>query len=112
MYKQKCLYSILGLAKNCTTKDIRRSYRILALKYHPDKQEKENKEITEKFHEVQHAYSILRDANKRKKYDKTGSTERSSSEYVNIEAEDIEAFAKTYPGSEEEKVDLKELFEK
>eukprot|EP01054_Gregarina_sp_Poly1_P008741 Gregarina_sp_Poly_1__8740@NODE_522_length_7737_cov_43_131421_g404_i2_p2_GENE_NODE_522_length_7737_cov_43_131421_g404_i2NODE_522_length_7737_cov_43_131421_g404_i2_p2_ORF_typecomplete_len228_score44_65DnaJ/PF00226_31/5_1e22DUF592/PF04574_13/2_4e02DUF592/PF04574_13/0_1SMBP/PF16785_5/8_9e02SMBP/PF16785_5/0_29SPAM/PF02090_15/35SPAM/PF02090_15/0_43Noelin1/PF12308_8/1_4e02Noelin1/PF12308_8/1_8SHE3/PF17078_5/21SHE3/PF17078_5/1_9Glyco_hydro_4C/PF11975_8/6_4AAA_15/PF13175_6/5_9TTKRSYEDQ/PF10212_9/6_6TTKRS len=111
MYKQKCLYSILGLAKNCTTKDIRRSYRILALKYHPDKQEKENKEITEKFHEVQHAYSILRDANKRKKYDKTGSTERSSSEYVNIEAEDIEAFAKTYPGSEEEKVDLKELFE-
>ncbi|XP_029935817.1 dnaJ homolog subfamily C member 5 [Myripristis murdjan] len=65
------LYSVLGLEKTCTQEDIRRSYRKLALKYHPDKNP-EDPNAANKFNVVQHAYSVLSDANKRKVYDQYG----------------------------------------
>jgi DnaJ-class molecular chaperone len=63
-------YNILELSKTATKDEIKKSYRKLAFKYHPDKNQNEEKEECEKkFKEVSEAYSILYDDNKRKSYD-------------------------------------------
>ncbi|NP_001015988.1 uncharacterized protein LOC548742 [Xenopus tropicalis] len=66
------LYHVLGLDKNATTDDIKRCYRKLALKYHPDKNP-DNPEASEKFKEINNAHGILSDGTKRNIYDKYGS---------------------------------------
>ncbi len=64
-------YSILGIQKNASPEDIKKAYRELALKYHPDR----NKEKTaeEKFKKINEAYAVLSDLEKRKRYDMMGS---------------------------------------
>ncbi|KAL9902681.1 dnaJ homolog subfamily C member 5 homolog isoform X3 [Glossina fuscipes] len=66
------LYEILGLPKTATAEDIKKTYRKLALKYHPDKNP-DNAEAAEKFKEVNRAHSILSDQTKRNIYDNYGS---------------------------------------
>ncbi|KAG8131580.1 hypothetical protein E2320_009499 [Naja naja] len=61
-----------GLDKNATSDDIKKSYRKLALKYHPDKNP-DNPEAADKFKEINNAHAILTDATKRNIYDKYGS---------------------------------------
>lgn len=63
------LYASLELTKDATTDDIKKAYRRLAIKYHPDKPGGDE----EKFKEISHAYQILSDEEKRKKYDLYGS---------------------------------------
>jgi DnaJ-class molecular chaperone len=63
------LYEILEVNKNCTTDDIKQSYKRLVLKYHPDKNLSNIEEVTKKFTEIQKAYEILKDPIQRKKYD-------------------------------------------
>lgn len=65
------LYEILGLAKNASQDDIRKAYRKLAMKYHPDRNP-DSKEAEEKFKEVKEAYEILYDEEKRSAYDRFG----------------------------------------
>lgn len=60
-------YDILQLKQNATTNDIKKSFRILALKYHPDKNK--SKESQEKFLKIVEAYEVLSDENSRRKYD-------------------------------------------
>ncbi|MBK8983122.1 MAG: DnaJ domain-containing protein [Ignavibacteria bacterium] len=67
----KDYYKILGVSKNATQDEIKKSYRKLALKYHPDKN-KDNKEAEDKFKELNEANEVLRDKDKRKKYDELG----------------------------------------
>lgn len=67
----KDYYKILGVSKNATQDEIKKAYRKLAVKYHPDKT-KGNKQAEEKFKEVGEAYAVLRDPEKRKKYDQLG----------------------------------------
>jgi curved DNA-binding protein len=67
----KDYYSILGVAKEATDDDIRKAYRKLALRYHPDKT-KGDKAANEKFMEINEANQVLSDADKRKKYDQFG----------------------------------------
>jgi DnaJ-class molecular chaperone len=62
------LYSILGIDKTANSEDIRRAYKQLALKLHPDK----NPENPEAFKEVSRAYAILSDPDKKQLYDATG----------------------------------------
>ena len=64
-------YTILGLQKNANDNEIKKAYRKLAMKYHPDKNP-DNKEAEEKFKEISEAYSVLSDPEKRKIYDKYG----------------------------------------
>ncbi|XP_027197007.2 cysteine string protein [Dermatophagoides pteronyssinus] len=66
------LYIILGIEKTSTPEEIKRTYRKLALKYHPDKNPN-NPEAAEKFKDINRAHSILSDENKRKLYDNYGS---------------------------------------
>ena len=63
-------YKILGVEKNADQKEIKKAYRKLALKYHPDKNPSKNAE--EKFKEISEAYAVLSDNNKRKMYDTYG----------------------------------------
>jgi molecular chaperone DnaJ len=64
-------YEILGLGKNATDAEIKKAYRKMALKYHPDKNP-DNKEAEEHFKEAAEAYEVLSDQNKRSRYDQFG----------------------------------------
>lgn len=69
----KNYYEILGISKNASEDDIKKAYRKLSIKWHPDKwadkSEKEQKEAEEKFKEISEAYNVLSDKDKRAKYD-------------------------------------------
>lgn len=66
----KDFYKVLGLSKNATLDDIKKAYKKLALKYHPDKNKSPAAE--EKFKEVAEAYEVLSDPTKKQKYDTLG----------------------------------------
>ena len=65
------LYSVLEVSRNATADEIKRAYRKLARKYHPDRNQGD-KESEERFKEVQEAYDTLSDPEKRKQYDAGG----------------------------------------
>lgn len=69
--KKKDYYTILGIPRNATEDEIKRAYRKMALKYHPDKNPSPDAE--EAFKEVGAAYATLSDSHKRRIYDETGS---------------------------------------
>ena len=64
-------YDILGVAKSATEAELKKAYRKLAVKYHPDKNP-DNKEAEDKFKELSEAYEVLSDKQKRAKYDQYG----------------------------------------
>ena len=64
-------YEVLGVSKTATTDEIKKAYRQLAIKYHPDRNP-DNKEAEEKFKEAAEAYDVLSDKDKRAKYDQFG----------------------------------------
>lgn len=65
------LYEILGVAKNATQDEIRKAYRKLAMKFHPDRNP-DSTDAEEKFKEAKEAYEILSDEQKREAYDRYG----------------------------------------
>src|SRR3954463_12354444 len=67
----KDYYKILGVPRTASSDDIRKAFRKLAREYHPDVA-KDKKNAEEKFKEINEAYEVLGDADKRKKYDTLG----------------------------------------
>ena len=66
-------YEVLGIKKDSSTQDIKKAYRKLAMKYHPDRN-KGDKEAEEKFKKISEAYAVLSDPEKRKQYDTFGAS--------------------------------------
>ena len=71
MAEKKDYYEVLGVDRSASAEDIKKAYRKLAIKYHPDKNPG-NKEAEEKFKEAAEAYSVLSDAEKKARYDQFG----------------------------------------
>ena len=66
-------YQILGVSKNASDQELKSAYRTQALKWHPDKHAGEaKKEAEEKFKEINRAYEVLRDPQKKQMYDQLG----------------------------------------
>ena len=84
MSTEKDFYKILGVDKNADTETIKKAYKKLALKWHPDRfsnaSEKEQKEAEEKFKEISEAHDVLSNPEKRQQYDNGG---------MNFDFEDI-----------------------
>lgn len=70
MAANKDFYEVLGIAKSASADEIKRAYRKLALEYHPDRNK--SKEAAEKFKEVNAAYEVLSDPQKKSQYDQFG----------------------------------------
>jgi curved DNA-binding protein len=68
----KDYYAVLGIPKNASDTDIKKAYRKLAMQYHPDRNPRKEKWANEKFKEINEAYGVLGDAQKRKQYDQFG----------------------------------------
>ena len=64
-------YEVLGVEKNASDAEIKKAYRKLAMKYHPD-QNPGDKTAEEKFKEINEAYEVLSDADKKARYDQYG----------------------------------------
>ena len=71
--KKKDYYAILGVPKNATDKEIKKAYKALALKHHPDrnrgKTDVQQEQSSKKFQDIAEAHGVLTDPEKRKKYD-------------------------------------------
>jgi len=78
--KYKDYYEILGITRTATDKEIKSAYRKLAKKYHPDVNKA--KDAAEKFKDVNEAYEVLSDPNKRQRYDNLGSNWQSGSDFT------------------------------
>lgn len=76
MDKKRDYYEVLGVSKNATADELKKAYRTLAIKYHPDRHtndpEDQKKEAEEKFKEAAEAYDVLSDPEKRQRYDQFG----------------------------------------
>ncbi len=77
--KYKDYYDILGVAKDASQDEIKRVYRKLARKYHPDVSKEDNAEA--RFKEVAEAYEVLKDSDKRQSYDQLGSNWRAGQDF-------------------------------
>lgn len=119
------LYKVLNVKPDATTQQIRKSYKVLARKLHPDKNQ-EDPEAKEKFQKLSEAYKILSDENKRRVYDRTGELDEDSvtdiqkfveayiyyrEKYKEVTEEDIIKYKSKYVGSDEEAEDLLDFFE-
>ena len=69
---KKDYYEVLGVPRDASEAEIKKAFRKLAIKYHPDKNRDNPKAAEEKFKEVNEAYSVLSDKNKRAQYDQFG----------------------------------------
>lgn len=71
MDNKRDYYEVLGVSRNATQEELKKAYRKLTFQYHPDRNPG-NKEAEEKFKEAAEAYNVLRDENKRARYDQFG----------------------------------------
>ncbi|KAI9590948.1 DnaJ domain-containing protein, partial [Syncephalis fuscata] len=114
------LYDLLELTDSAAAADIKRAYRRLALRYHPDKQlasatDTERANATQQFQRVGLAYAVLSDEMRRTRYDRTEGTDWDTyfrELFNHVDDAVLVKFAAEYRGSEEEKIDLLAAYKK
>ncbi|KAI6167034.1 DnaJ domain-containing protein [Pisolithus thermaeus] len=123
------LYDVLGVKPDATNEEIRKAYRKLALLHHPDKHanssEGDRSNASKQFQRIGFAYAILSDAKRRKKYDRTGTTDDSlgleagedggweayfEDLFEQVTRGKLDEMKKEYQGSSEEVADLKTAY--
>ena len=75
MASKRDYYEVLGVSKTATDEELKKAYRKLAKKYHPDANPDNKEEAESKFKEVNEAYEVLSDPQKRKMYDQFGTVD-------------------------------------
>eukprot|EP00186_Timspurckia_oligopyrenoides_P004642 CAMPEP_0182449980 /NCGR_PEP_ID=MMETSP1172-20130603/38089_1 /TAXON_ID=708627 /ORGANISM="Timspurckia oligopyrenoides, Strain CCMP3278" /LENGTH=266 /DNA_ID=CAMNT_0024647427 /DNA_START=119 /DNA_END=919 /DNA_ORIENTATION=+ len=120
-------YDVLGVSKDASTAEIKRAYRLLVVRVHPDKSSDHN--ATEKFQQLQRVYETLADDEKRKLYDESGCVwDDPDSEnlfsgksfeqlysyfrsmYKKIDTSDIESYRDQYRGGKDEEEDIMDFY--
>ncbi|CAO1625765.1 unnamed protein product [Parajaminaea phylloscopi] len=122
------LYGALAIKKDASADEIKKAYRKLALRYHPDKvgltaassSATSAEDIKQRFQQINFAYTVLSTDTRRKRYDETGRTDESMFEEVNweewvkdfgkLDADKLDKFKAEYQNSEEERDDLLEAY--
>ena len=85
MSSKKDYYEVLGVKKEATADEIRKAYKKLAIKWHPDKNPDNKEEAENKFKEISEAYSVLSDPEKRKEYDNRDTANFKGFEFNNFD---------------------------
>ncbi|OAO18220.1 dnaj-like protein [Blastocystis sp. ATCC 50177/Nand II] len=93
--KEKDYYKILGVKRDASQKEIKKAYRKLALKWHPDKHKEDKEEAEEKFKEIAEAYEILSNEESRAKYDRGEDTSEQANQ---ARANPFQGFNFAFPG--------------
>ncbi|KAF3827628.1 hypothetical protein GH733_000863, partial [Mirounga leonina] len=119
------LYRVLGVRREASDGEVRRGYHKVSLRVHPDRVGDDDKEdATRRFQILGKVYSVLSDKEQRALYDEQGTVDEDSDVlnqdrdwetywrllFKKISLEDIQAFEKTYKGSEEELADIKQAY--
>lgn len=116
-YAGRNFYEVLGVRPDAAIRDIKRAYRTLALKVHPDRNGN-SRESTRDFQELSRIMEILGDPERRANYDSTGDTEESigttdaRTVFRKVTRADIEAYSATYFDGAEEKQDVLDAYER
>ena len=90
-------YNVLGVSKTASTEDIKKAYKKLAKKWHPDKNPNNQEEATRKFKQVSEAYQVLVDDNKRRIYDLGGHQDAGAGGGQNRGREQQKAYTYDFP---------------
>lgn len=123
-YGTENLYEVLLIDRDATDSQLKKAYKLVSLKVHPDHADEEHKEeATRKFQTLAKVYFILSDEDKRKIYDETGDADEESDGFKDknwsdywrllfprITEEDIISYLEKYKGSKEEQNDLKNYY--
>ncbi|CAL8471723.1 g11265 [Coccomyxa elongata] len=122
----RCLYEVLGVEKDASQEDIKKAFRKLALRLHPDKNPGDE-DASAKFQSLQRIYTVLSDPERRKVYDQTGSLDDSEqlagedfdnlynyfrNIYKEVTEDDIDGFAADFRGSQEEKDEVLQYYDR
>lgn len=109
----KDYYSILGISRNATDRDIKQAYRRLARQYHPDVNPG-NKSAEARFKEINEAYEVVSDPEKRKKYDQYGDKWQYADQFAQAQQQQQGAWSSTQAGEGQpfqfEEADLESVF--